>query len=426
MRDGSAADSLAEQVLWLRDTAIPVVVEHELPRTCDVLVVGGGYTGVAASLELARRGRAVVLLEQQALGSGASTRNGGFVHPGLKPDLGYLLRRYGELGRRLYDETVRAMELVERLIEEEEIQCDYSRRGYLYLAETRSQAAHLRAAKAPLAQVRVDGWLLEGEDLVSEVGTDRYLAGLRVDNAAAIQPARFFAGLLDAAVRAGVSAHAHTPATRIQARNGALRIQTSRGDVDARDVLIGTDGYTGALVPHLQRRIIPIDSFIIATDPLPAHVQALVSPKGHLCLETKNFLCYWRLTPDGRMLFGGRTNFAPTTVAHARTVLAGRLRILFPPLADVRVDAAWGGKVGFTFDRLPHLVRRNGVTAALGYCGGGIALATYLGTRAAQWIDGEAPPAFAELNFPSVPLYRGKPWFLRPAGALFKLEDRFR
>ena len=404
---------------------MPLAATGPLPRRADVVVVGGGYSGAAAARELARGGRETVLLEQGPLGSGASARNGGFVHAGVRRTLPELRTRFGvELGSGLYAETVAAFEHVEELIATEGIDCAFMRCSYLHLAERPRQARRLAAVHASLADLGHASTLLGSGEVRAHSGSARHTAGLLLKGAASLQPARFLAGLLRSAQAAGAQLHNRTNVSQLRQVAGGVEITTSRGVLQAQHVFVGTDGYTGRLVPFLARRVIPIDSFIIATEPLSAELQAVVSPRGHLCLDRKNFLCYWRLLGDGRLMFGGRASFTPTSVTRASVWLREQMIRTFPSLRDVRIASAWGGKTGFSLDQLPHVGRTGDVTYAVTYCGGGVALAPWLGTSAARWIAGGERPPFARIPFPAVPLYRGRPWFLPLVGPFFALSDR--
>ena len=189
-------------------------------------------------------------------------------------------------------------------------------------------------------------------------------------------------------------------------------------------MLVATNGYTDAAAPWARGRIIPIGSYIIATEPLGDARAADVSPQGRMMSDTRNFLHYWRLSPDGRLVFGGRASFVPMSVQTARDRLYAAMIDIYPQLAGVRVSHAWTGNVGFTFDQLPHLTRSEGVTYAMGYCGSGVALGSWMGTLAAEWIARGARPAFSDLRFPRMPLYRGHPWFLPLVGVYYSLLDR--
>jgi glycine/D-amino acid oxidase-like deaminating enzyme len=190
-------------------------------------------------------------------------------------------------------------------------------------------------------------------------------------------------------------------------------------------VLVATNGYTGRLEPWLARRVVPVGSYIIATEPLPAHVQRRLIPRGRMLSDTKNLLYYFRLSPDGRLVFGGRAAFVPTAVERSREILRGGMVEVFPELIATPVDYAWGGKLGFTRDLMPHAGQRGCLSYALGYGGHGVAVASWLGDRVGQAMAGKADwPALADLPFPPVPLYRGSPWFLPLAGAYYGLKDR--
>jgi glycine/D-amino acid oxidase-like deaminating enzyme len=191
-------------------------------------------------------------------------------------------------------------------------------------------------------------------------------------------------------------------------------------------VLLATNGYSDRLLPELRRRIIPLGSYIIATEPLAPDLAATLIPKRRMLFDSKNFLYYWRLSPDGRrMLFGGRASFAPTSIPKARDWLYAAMTRVHPQLRGVAVEHAWGGQLGFTFDRMPHIGRLGGITYAMGYCGTGVAMSTYFGQLAADWIAGGELPACWKRPFPGPPLYRERPWFLPAVGLYYQLRDRF-
>jgi glycine/D-amino acid oxidase-like deaminating enzyme len=411
--------------LWWDDVELPVGSEDDPPSEADVVVVGGGYTGVAAARELARRGRAVVLLEKEQLGFGASTRNAGFVHPGLKASLAQLERRHGERGRAVFADARRAFDLVAHLIGEEGIECDYRRDGRVVLAHRSSKLDSLRELERTYRDgLHEQAALVDAGSHTSAVG---FHGALLIEKGATLHPARYYAGLAASAVRAGAQLFAQTPASRLERRGEGFRVDTPRGRIEARDVLVATNGYADSLVPELRRRVIPIGSYIVATERLDPELAATITAAdaaGRAFLDTRHFLNYWRLSPDGRLLWGGRASFRRTTLERVRSVLHRSMLAAYPRLRGVRLEYAWGGNVAFTFDRLPHFGRVRRLTFALGYCGSGVALSTYFGTAAAAWIAGDEPIAFAGLPFPTAPLYRGDPWFLPAVGLWFELRDR--
>ncbi|HYC07683.1 MAG TPA: FAD-binding oxidoreductase, partial [Candidatus Binatia bacterium] len=312
------------------------------------------------------------------------------------------------------------------LIARESIDAELVEHGHLELAWARSHLDDLRAAQRGLEAAGVPCSIVERDDLAAEIGSTAYFGALAVEGSGGIHPGRYFAGLVDAAARAGADLHEGVRARGVREQaDGRIVIETDRGAIIARDVVVGTNGYTDGFVPALRRRIIPIGSYIIATEPLPEELAAELSPKGRVFFDTKNFLYYWRLTKDRRMVFGGRASFIPTSVDRTARILHRGLVEVHPQLASTRIDYAWGGNVGFTFDRMPHVGRLGGVTYAMGYCGTGVVMATYLGARVADWIGGGPPPALSRIGFPLVPApYEGRPWFLPFAGEWFRLQDR--
>jgi glycine/D-amino acid oxidase-like deaminating enzyme len=370
---------------------------------------------VSAARELARRGARVTLLEARTLGWGASTRNGGIVHPGYKWGPRELLARYGdETGRQLYAETFESYELVKRLIADEGIDCDFREVGQLELAYAPSHVPDLAHARDGLASVGVESTVLPRERLREEIGSDAYYGGLVVESSGLLHPGRYLAGLVAAADRAGADLH-----ERVRARS--IRRQA----ILAGEVIVATNGYTDGVAPALRRRVMPIGSYIIASEPLPEDLARELSPKGRAFFDTKNFLFYWHVSVDRRMIFGGRASFLPTSIDRTAAILHRGLLEVHPQLAGYRIAYAWGGNVGFTFDRMPHAGRMDGVTYAVGCCGTGVALMTNLGTRLGGWLAGDEPPALARLRFPLVPApFEGRPWFLPIVGEWYRLKDR--
>ena len=421
-------DDYERRAFWQASMpSLPDRSGRALPASAEVVVIGGGYAGVTAARELARRGIAVTLLEARTLGWGASTRNGGIVHGGYKWSARQLIKRYGQdTGKALYQETLDSYQLVKALIAQEGIDCQFREVGHLELAYAPSHAPELEHARESLSSVGVSSTVVPRERIHDEIGSDAYFGALAVEGSALVHPGRYFAGLAAAADRAGADLHEGVRARSIDRKDGGFIVRTERGDIGARDVFVATNGYTDGVVPSLRRRIIPIGSYIIASEPLPEELAHELSPKGRAFFDTKNFLYYWHVSADRRMVFGGRASFMPTTIDRTAAILWRGLLEVHPQMAGHRVEYAWGGNVGFTFDRMPHVGRtKDGVTYAMGCCGTGVALMTNLGTKVGVWLAGGEAPALTRLRFPLVPApYEGRPWFMPFAGEWFRLQDR--
>lgn len=425
-------DPLKTTPMWLEGASFPALdPARPPPERVDVAVVGGGYTGLAAALALARRGAAAAVLEARTLGWGASSRNGGMALTGLKREAADLIGRYGRAAaRRMFAASLAAIDCVEQIVGSEGIACDFARCGHLLLAY---KPAHVRAlhhdAELMAREFGHRTCVIPRGDLRAEIGSDAYHGGLVDEVSAGLHPARYVAGLARAAERAGATLCERAPVERIARAPGGFRLSTPRGDVRAEAVFIATGGYTGRATPALRRRIIPIGSYIIATEPLPEDLARELSPRNRMIFDTKRFLYYFRLTPDRRMLFGGRAGFfpeTPATVRESAAILRRGMIAVYPQLGDARIEHAWGGTLDFTFDMMPHAGQEDGLHYALGYAGHGVAMATYLGTVMGAQIAGapEANP-FADLRLPGAPLglYRERPWFLPFAGAWYKALD---
>ncbi len=425
-------DAMHERSYWADTTAWPHIERHSVPSQVDVAIVGGGYTGLSAARELAKRGATVAVFEAHTFGWGGSSRNGGMVLTGLKLGAGKLVKQYGlRTARDLFCTSLDAIKYVETLIGDEHIDCDFSRCGHLELAWKPSHfAAYQHEAEVLVRDFQHPVRIIEKANLRSEIGTDLYHGALLDEASAGVNPAKYAAGMVHAASRAGAQLFEHAPVTKIVKDAAGYTVETAKGTLRARDVISATNGYTSKLTPYLNKRIIPIGSYIIATKPLSAELAQSVSPMRRQMFDSKNFLYYFRLSADNRLIFGGRAGFlpeTPTTVRESAAILRRGMLEVYPQLQDVKVDYAWGGTLGFSFDLLPHAGRTdNGVHYALGCGGHGVALLTYLGACVAKRILGEhVDTPLLTLPFPTAPmgLYDGNPWFLPLAGAYYKVLD---
>jgi len=414
---------------------MPIAPAQPLPETADVAIVGAGFTGLSAALALAKRGAKVVVLESETIGWGASSRNGGMVLTGLKLGVNKLISMYGrELSQRMYAASLETISTVERIVKEENIACDFERTGHLEVA---CKQAHFddyaRQVEVIAREFNHHLRVVPRNELRSEIGSDIYYGGMVDEISVGVNPARYVAGLGAAVMRAGGQIAERTKLESIQRqpRNSGpgFQIQTSRGRIWARNVLVGTSGYTGAATPALKKKIIPIGSFIITTEVLPESLARELSPRNRQIYDSKNYLYYYRLTPDNRMLFGGRAAFFPETdqtIRKSAEILRNGMIEVYPQLRDAKVEYVWGGTLDFCFDMMPHAGQIDGIYFAVGYAGHGVAMATWQGQKMAEWItDGKTDNPFTEIKFPGAPLglYDGKPWFLPFAGAYYKVLD---
>jgi glycine/D-amino acid oxidase-like deaminating enzyme len=414
-----------DAVLWQEQVELPALEPRPLPSRVHTVVVGAGYAGLAAARTLARAGRSVVVLEKGRLGWGAHARNGGMAIPELKAGPGTLRRRYGELGGRLHAEVNEAFDHLEDLIATEGIECDYERTGQLYLAHTPRVLPHLRQL--------VEEHVAEGEpvrfvprsELSVEIGSDEFHGGVVFDRTGGLHPAKLHAGLARLALAAGAQVVESCPATRLDDVGRGHWVHTPRGVIEADHVIVTTNAYADGLLPELARRVVPIGSFIVATEPLAPEVIDAISPRRRMFVDTKNLLFYWRISPDGRLLFGGRRSLARSSVAEAADYLTAAMGRIHPQVAHAAVTHRWGGDVAITLDRMPHVGRIRRAWYATGCNGSGVALNTWLGHRVARTVLGDAPPpAFAELHHRPVPLHRFRRAYLPLVGEWFRFQDR--
>ena len=418
---------MLERCLWTETSHHSRFPAAPLPGSTDIAIIGGGYTGLSAARCLARRGTDVTVLERHTVGWGASGRNGGFVLPGYKPEMEELYHRLGAArAAAMFQLSLDGIAFLRNLIQQEEIACDFTACGAVTLA---AKPAHLSALEESGRFLRerlgYQTELLGRADLAREITSSRYHGGLLDPGGCSLQPAKYVAGLAQAAARAGARLVEEAEVTRIRRDHGQFEITTSKGVIRAVEVLAATNGYTPRALAGLRRRVIPIGSYQIATEPLDPVLARRLVPHGRVFSDTKNLLYYFRLSPDGRMVFGGRASFTPTSHIRSAAILRAGMGEVFPELADTPIDYTWSGKVAYPIDHLPHAGRFQGVHYAMGYCGHGVALATYLGARMGEVLGGSGEiPDLGTTSFRPVPLLFGVPWFLPLVGGYYRVRDR--
>jgi glycine/D-amino acid oxidase-like deaminating enzyme len=267
--------------------------------------------------------------------------------------------------------------------------------------------------------------LVSKGELHNEIGSDVFFGGLADDYSGGIQPAKYIFGLARAAAKHGVCLCENADVQRLEKLPDGFRVHTSTGSIKATEVLIATNGYTDQLVPQLKPKIFPVGSYIIVTEPLSAEMQRKLSPKGRMFYTSQIFLNYFRLTPDGRMLWGGRNNLSTNLdLDHSARQLQETLYKAFPELREITLTHTWTGKLGITFDLMPHIGRVNGVHYAFGYGGHGLSIATYVGTEVGKLLAGQiSSTPFSEIPHQTMFFYRNEPWFLPMAAWYYRFLD---
>jgi glycine/D-amino acid oxidase-like deaminating enzyme len=395
----------------------------------NVAVIGAGYTGLSTALHAAERGMRPIVLDAEEPGWGASGRNGGQVIPGLKQDPEELEQLFGrERGAALVKFAGGTADLVFDLIERHRIACKPVRAGWI-------QPAHRPELLPPLLR-RAEQWaqrgaqveVLDAKACAERIGTAGYHGGWIDKRAGGIQPLGYARGLARAAAAAGARLHGSTPALRLTRQGDRWRIETPRGAVLAGRVVLATNAYTDALWPGLQRTVVPVHGFQVATRPLSDNIAKSILPARSVLSDTRRVAIYYRVDPDGRLLMGGRGRFREPTGPDDFALLQRAIRGLFPQAAEAPIEHRWFGRVAITTDHLPHLHEpAPGVLAGLGYNGRGIGMATAMGTLLARRLAGEeleALPLPAQPVRP-IPLHGFHRLGVAATIAYYRLRDRF-
>lgn len=409
----------------------PQAVSSPLPARTDVVVIGGGYAGLATARALADGGVQSVVLEAEYFGSGASTRSGGALSAGLsigKSFTGRTLDYDPALVRNVVGWAIDAYRALIDLVRDEGIECHLEQRGRFLGA---CAASHYEGLRVRYDKLRSGGAtdcrLITREEQREEIGSDFYHGGMVFETAGKLHPALFYGGLLAAVRRRNsITLAGRCRATGLARDGEGWRVTTGQGEVRARHVVVATNGYTGSVTPVLRRRLVPIASHVIATEELPPGLALKLCPKGRTFSETRRVLHYYRLSPDGkRVIFGGRARFTEIPAEMRARLLHEAMVERLPELADVKVTHAWQGNVAFTADALPHAGEVDGLHFVVGCNGSGVSMMPFLGDAMGRSLAGRlhGNVPFAGTTLPAIPLYSGKPWFLPLIGGAFRAMD---
>jgi glycine/D-amino acid oxidase-like deaminating enzyme len=422
-------DDFKAQPFWWDATPRPVIDAQTLPQQVDVLIIGSGYTGLNCALETSAGGMETLVIDAESAGWGCSTRNGGQISGEVKPDFQELKKKHGEkLAFDLIKGARTALEWMGEFIRAEAIDCDFRQCGRFHAAHTPAQFRKLvhYASHQPGGLEQPLG-IVERKDQASEIDTGFYHGGLVIPSHCSLDPAKYHQGLLQLAIVRDCRVVSDCEALDIERSASGFNVTTSKGMVRAKKVVVATSGYTGQVTAWQRRRIIPIGSYMLATEAIEPERMSKLIPRDRVFSDSRKLVTYFRRSPDARrLLFGGRVSVFESDPVKSAPALRQQMLRIFPQLEDVKLSHAWMGFVGFSFDYLPHLGEQDGLFYAMGYCGSGISLASYFGNRLGLQVLGKAEGkiAFNDVKFQTRPFYTGVPWFLSTAVRYYQLRDR--
>ena len=397
----------------------------ELPEQTDLAIVGAGITGLTTAIFTAKSGVNVTIIEKNQVGYGASTRNGGQTLAGLKLSPGALLKQYGkEKAVAFYRETLKAIDGLEQFLKEHNIDCDFNRAGGLWAACTPGHYQGFAAAQNLLKDLyQHETFLISPQNLREELGTDYYHGGLLDPLSGGLNPARYIQGLMRVALASGVKIVEKTEVVGVSRQGSGFAVDTSQGRIITHKMALATNGYTPDFLRAIRRRIIPIGSYIIATEQLDENTAQDLIINKRLVFDYKKYLHYFRVY-DRRLIFGGRASYVEIDPILSAKRMIPQMQAIFPQLQKVQIEYSWVGYVGFTFDQMPHLGQMGDIYYSMGYCGHGVANAFHFGRNLAYLsLEKSTDFPFLNLKTPSNPLYYNRAWFLPIVGAWYKLKD---
>ena len=412
---------------WWEDGAPLPQLSSELPSKAQLLIVGAGYTGLSAAIAASDAGVKVIVVDAGVPGHGASTRNGGMfgAHPRLAFDrLAKQFDRTTAAG--IFNEAQDAFDFSCDLIRKENIKCHFDQCGRVQLAWTKAHATAQRKQVNHLRSVsNMNVEYVEQNELASEINTPCYFGAIRFPDHASLQPRLFHDGLLMAVLQRNIQVIQQCPIEHIK-NVGSEYIATSASgqQLCAEKVLMATNGYTKGKFEWFARRVFPLPSFLIATEPLSPNLLQSLAPGKRMMVETRARHSYFRLSPDGtRIIFGGRASMTPISNELASYRLKQTMCEIWPQLSDVKLTHSWCGNTGYSFTHLPQVGDHEGMHFSMGYSGSGVALAPYLGAKAAYQAIGDSrgETAYQESYFKTKWFHRSyTPHFLKPANFWYK------
>jgi glycine/D-amino acid oxidase-like deaminating enzyme len=403
---------------WWQDGAELPDLPQSPPRKTEIAIIGAGYTGLSAALTARRAGADVTVIDAMVPGQGASSRNGGMFGAHTRISLAAMTRSFGRAAAvAILNEAPEAYAFTRGLIQNEGLNCDFQQTGRIVLASSgKAQAEQVAMATALKKLTGYELGVVPRERLAAHINSDAYAGGIFYADHGGLQPRKFHDELMRIALREGVKIVQNCRVTGLEGARGAFVLQTTGGNLRAENVIHATNGYTRKPFNWLARRVFPLPSFIIATEELPPELLARLAPGRRMMVETRAKHSYYRISPDGkRIIFGGRAGMLPYGPETAAKRLKATMVGIWPDLADVKISHSWRGYTGFTFEQMPHVGQHQGQFFALGYSGSGVAMAPYLGMKAAyQALADKRGETAYSLTTPTTRIYHsgGYPLFL--------------
>ena len=423
------ADGFKDTPYWW-EAAHPITGADALPNHSDVVIIGSGYAGLSAAMELGRNGVQVTVIDAGIIGIGASSRAAGFIsgRAGVSKQINLEKMVGATKANAILEEADEAYQHFQRIIAREDIACDFNGNGRFVGAHTPESYDAIAKKTAEYNQDGKDRLVMVSRtEQDTYVRSDYFHGGMITRDAGSLHPAKYHAGLVQTCLRYGVKLIGNTRACSINKTASVFTIATNKGDIRADQVMLATGGYTDKISPWHKRRIIPMASTIIATAPIgKARVDAML-PFGCAVIDTRRVIRFARPSPDGtRLLFGGRARFTQVSAEKSVRILHGYMTEMFPDMADVPITHSWAGYMAFTFDFLPKVGQRDDVHYAMACNGGaGVVMMSWLGFQSARNIMNSTnqPSAFEGLPFKTMPLYSGLPWFVPVIGTWYRFRD---
>lgn len=404
---------------------------HQSHLEFDVAIIGGGFTGLATAYYLQRFGYRTVILEQGRIGGGASGRNAGMLIPGYKMNIQKIDKKWGtDFAAQMLDLTKDAIEEIKKIVETYHIDCSLSPTGSISAAFKESHFETFKRNQEYMERnFGYSTFVLNKQQMSSELGTDLY-QGVSVDpHGVSFQPLNYLLGLADVVEDLGGTIFEQSEVLSISYKKNQATITTPKGTILSSKVVIATNGYTTPAVSKtLTKSVIPVGSYMIATEPLDKETAKKLIPNNRVVSDSKKFLYYFRLTPDDRMLFGGRVSFTGQETPELYEIMRQSMLTVFPELKDVKTDYTWGGLVAMTMDMLPHIgTTKDGTYYALGYSGRGAAISTMMGKLIALNIQNEnyEKSNIEKIPLKEIPFHSQRGIALNVVGMYYALQDKF-